>query len=280
MPTVSVTNDWQEKVDAGGMYGQANKTHAIDNRPWKAGEKWVLAQLSVRATTFKQKSSTSESTAFGVRTITTTTTTFQFPQVPTAYWDRYLAGVYADMRQSMASAGIELLPPQSLANSPTFRNLPEPPATNEPRYVDRTMGGRRVLPEGFEALMRFSGSFPNDQPSVRMMNDVGAKGLMTAYIDLQIGARPDGKLVMVPSFSFAASGLPGHYSFGAGMGSGQVSAKDGNTFASAQLMQQAGFDAAVNRGMIAAGFKGLVDAMRRLDQREGYARFWALNPWN
>lgn len=280
MPTASLTNTWVEKVDAGGMYGEASKTHAIDNRPWRSGEKWVLAQLTVRATTFKQKSSTSESTSFGVRTITTTTTTFQFPQVPSAYWDRFLAGVYGDMRQSMASAGIELLPPQALANDPTFRNLPTPAATNEQRYVDRTFGGRRVLPEGLEALTRFSGSFPNDQPSVKMLRAIGAKGMMTAYIDLQIGARPDGKLVMVPSMHFAASGLPGHYQFGAGLGTGHVEGKDGNTFSSQQLTQQAGFDAAVNRGQLAAGFKGLVDAMRRLDQRLGYERFWANNPWN
>ncbi len=83
-----------------------------------------IASLGVSASLFKQTKDVSESSMIGGgRIITTTITTYQFPQLDDKYWDAYMKGVYDGFKAILTKYHVEVVDIESVTADPNYEKF-------------------------------------------------------------------------------------------------------------------------------------------------------------
>ncbi|TNE74513.1 hypothetical protein EP331_01630 [bacterium] len=83
-----------------------------------------IASLGVSASLFKQTKDVSESKRLdGARVITTTITTYQFPQLDDKYWDEYMKGIYDGFRAILTKYNVEVVDIDNVVADPNYEKF-------------------------------------------------------------------------------------------------------------------------------------------------------------
>lgn len=178
------------------------KASAFYSRPFEQMKKIGVTSFSIRGTTYKEYTSTTETQT----TITTTHVTLQFPPTPNEVWDAMLEKLYPDLMDVVKQElSTEIIPIETILNSPSYAAMES--YSNDDKNtkveIDRSYRGAKVV----SAFMPLSEGFGVNSVNERIMNETGADALMTMTIDLELSAEPVGNLMrMTPKFAFEISG--------------------------------------------------------------------------
>ena len=116
---IEVKGSLGDEDDKDAVFYSLNKPNASYGRPFSSGKRFAIGSLSVRGTLRKQTSTSSSSTIGNTTTTTTTTTTWQFPELPDAFWDQLLESLHNDISTLMHERyGVRLVPTAQVVASP------------------------------------------------------------------------------------------------------------------------------------------------------------------
>jgi hypothetical protein len=284
--TLSGDVDVIERIEVQGEIGEGerrityglNKPNASYGRPFSSGKKFALASLTVRGTLRKQETDSYSYTSGNTKTTVTTTTTWQFPQLPDEFWDQLLESLHGDITSILQQRyGIEMIPVEQVTSSPMYAALEEIEDENTQVEIKRTYKGTKsLIPTSLSAMLgSISSTFAADRPDSRLMSELGVDGLISVTLDLDVPTDID-QITLRPMMSIRVTGPPNGYTIGPTVYvEGLVGSKRGATF-------MEGTKEIVTLNKIVRQkelMQALVQALDELDAKEdemGYDALWAL----
>lgn len=261
----------------GGLFYSIDKGQAFYAPPVARVRKLAVGSLRLRGVLFKANTSVSTSYGYNTITTTTTTTTYAFPKVAPAAWDRLLDDTAGGLGRAF---GASMVPTERVVASPIYATLEEVKDEVSDQLVDRSYKKTRpVFASSLAGILGgVSSTFALDRPHVRLMQEVGADALLSANIDLQVGAFKDtAKVALAPALRFVLLGPPNGYTVGPTVyASGTVAARDGVTFSEAELSDLNALRRITRMDDLMAGLKGALGKLREEEKKQGYEAIWAL----
>ena len=258
----------ESNFDAGEIKYQMSKPNAKIGMPFSEGSQFGLASLRVRGTLFHQESSTTESTSGNIKTITTTTTTYDFPQLPDAFWEQLMENIYTDVQEIFSSEfGISFVPVESVTGSQYYAEFYEVEEENTNVKIKKSYKNtQNIFPEKLGDIMNsISTNLTHDKPEVNLMKDAKVDGLLTMTVDLQIAADNNDKIILVPRMSFNIMGLEEKYTFGiTSYGQGGLNASDGVPFSESEFQNINALNRIVRKDDLMKAFRQGLKALQSL----------------
>ncbi len=204
------------ETENGNMKIDVSKPTAFLGRPMNSGKKFAMASFTVRATKLQQSrtSSSTSSQTFGNTKYTTTTTTTErktFPQLPDAYWENLVNGLYADFENVLnKNYDMELIPIADVLRAPSYARLE--PITDEVSVVEvekSYKGTKNLIPTTLSAIIgNISTTFASDRVDARLIEELGVDGLIAVTLDLEMDWET---AALSPRMSIRISGAPNGY---------------------------------------------------------------------
>jgi hypothetical protein len=171
-----------------------------------------ISSLSVSGTLYKQEVETSERDNYltGYREITTTTTTFQFPQLDDEYWNQFLESIYGDMVSLLEGEyGASVVDVDEITSNPIYDNFYTPEDKNTEEYISKNLRDTKrimnlrlgeILSDRTTALIADNGTMP------QLIRDMEMDAFVDIVINYQVAGGKDNTIVLLPNVSYRISG--------------------------------------------------------------------------
>lgn len=192
---------------------EASSSNAWYARPLNSQIKRIgIASLSVSGTLYQQETETSEesSWASGYRTITTTTTTFEFPQLDDEYWDQFLENIYADLVNTLENEyGATIVDVDEITSNPLYDEFYTPEEENTKEYIAKNLRDtKRLLPTKLGEIIgdRTTSLIADDGTMAKLVRDMNIDALLDVVINYQVAANSDGNIILIPNVSYRVNG--------------------------------------------------------------------------
>jgi len=203
----SISVNKKEKNDIGYSIYKPNANYGI---PFSKGSRFGLTSFILEGNTYKSESETSERAGLGnTRIITTTTTTYQFPQLPASQWEYVMDKIYTGFVQFMQSEyNIEFVPVETITSNSYYASL-YPAAQDNTQKIIRTSyeGTQRTNAKSLgEILGSVNSNLTTDNTLVNMMKEAEVDGLVSLQLMFQVAGNSDGKVILIPSLSLSITG--------------------------------------------------------------------------
>lgn len=190
------------------------KPNARTGLPFSRASNFGLLSLTINGKTYKKETeSGSSSSSVGNTRYTsswTRTTTYEFPQLPDAYWDKVMDTFYQKMTAYFATGiNVKFVPVETITSAPGYGHLFTDAEVNTEAKISRSYKNtKRASPSSIrEVFSNLSSSKSTENPSSNMMKSAGIDGLVTAEISFDIGSNKDGKVVLLPTVKFNITGM-------------------------------------------------------------------------
>ena len=270
---------------AAGVGYEAYKPNANSGMPLSMMDNLGLISFTLTGDTYDQESDTRSSswTVGGTRytRTVTTTTTYQFPQLPSEQWQAMMDLAYNQVLAGLQSEfEMTSVPVSEITGTADYATLFPPKEKNTYKTISTTYGGtNRVNPESLgEIFGSVSSNMTSDVPLVRMMKESGTDALLTLKLDLYVAGNSDKKIVLLPYLSYAIEGRDENNANKAvTYANGVITRSTGNPFNGdlVALSPEALADACSLDLLV----EGLLESLRVLQQKEielGFERIWNL----
>jgi hypothetical protein len=208
---VQVKGDSEES--SGKFKYTANSSNAWYARPLDSDIQRIgISSLSVSGTLFKQEVETSErdNYATGYREITTTTTTFQFPELDDRYWDQFLENIYSDLTSMLRNDyGASVVDVDQITSNSIYDEFYTPEDENTKEYIAKNLRNtKRLVPNSLGEILgdRTTALIADDGVSARLMRDMNMDAFMDIVINYQVAGGDDNMIVLVPNVNYRVSG--------------------------------------------------------------------------
>lgn len=277
---LEVTGTVGNEDDADAISYSLNKPNASYGRPFASGKRFALGSLSVRGTLRKQETDSYSYTTGNVKTTVTTTTTWQFPQLPTEFWDELLESLHDDISDLLKERyGIKLIPVETVVASPQYANMEEIEDENTQVEISRSYKGtKNLIPTSLRAMVgNVSSTFAADRPDARLMADLGVDGLIAVTLDLDVPTDTD-QITLRPMLSLRVTGPPNGYMIGPTIYTeGLVGSKAGVPTNEADLSSvESLMSSVVRKDEIMAALTRALDELEAQERELGYHDLWAM----
>lgn len=186
------------------------KPNANYGIPLSKGSKFGLTTFTLEGKMYKREVETSERYGYdNTRIITTTTTTYQFPQLPDSHWEYVMNKIYTALEDFMTSEyGISFVPVETIIGTSDYAAL-FPAADDNTERIIRTSykGTQRSTPKSLgEILGNVSSNLTSDNSTVNMMKEADVDGLISMGLNFQVAGNSDGKVVLIPTLTLNING--------------------------------------------------------------------------
>jgi len=208
---VQVKGDSEEA--SGKFKYTANTSNAWYARPLNSDIKRIgISSLSVSGTLFKKEVETSErdNYATGYREITTTTTTFQFPELDDQYWNQFLENIYTDLTSMLKNDyGATVVDVDQITSNSIYDEFYTPEDENSKEYIAKNLRNTKrlvanrigeVLEDRTTALVADGGV------SARLLRDLNMDAFLDVVINYQVAGGKDNTIVLVPNVNYRVTG--------------------------------------------------------------------------
>lgn len=171
-----------------------------------------VSSLSVSGTLFKQEVETSERDNYssGYREITTTTTTFQFPELDDQYWNQYLENMYADLTGLLKNEyGASVVDVNQITANPIYDEFYTPDEENTMEYIAKNLRNtKRLIPRSIGEILgeRTTAMIADGETTPRLIRDMNMDAFMDVVINYQVAGGEGNKIVLVPNVSYRIIG--------------------------------------------------------------------------
>ena len=222
---VNVTGDTESRawVRAEGKSEEASGTFtysATSSNAWYARPlntnigRIGIASLSVEGVLFKQETNSSsretDHGSYRVITTTTSTTTWQFPQLDDVYWDQFLENIYSDLTSMLENDyGANVVGVNQITSNPIYNDFYEPKDENTEKYISKNLRDtKRLIPSSLSEIMesRTTAIVADGAPTPKLLRDMNIDALMNISIDYRVAADNNEKIVLLPLVSFQVTG--------------------------------------------------------------------------
>lgn len=142
--------------------------------------------------------------------ITTTTTTFEFPQLDDEYWNQFLENIYSDLSSILTKDyNATLVSVNEITTNPIYNEFYTPQDENNKEYIAKNLRNtKRLIATGLEALGdRTTNLIADDATMPRLLRDMNLDAVMSVVINYQVAANNDNKIVLLPNVSYRVEGL-------------------------------------------------------------------------
>lgn len=273
----SIKVNKKEKNGIGYTFYKPNANYGI---PFSKGSKFGLTSFTLEGKTYKSEKETSERYGYGnTRVITTTTTTYQFPQLPASQWEYVMDKIYKGLVTFMKSEyNIDFVPIETITGNSNYAAL-YPAAQDNTEKIIRTSykGTQRSNPKSIgEIVGSVSSNLTSDNSIVNMMKEADVDGLVSMHLMFQVAGNRQGNVILIPSLSLSISGRD------------ETNNNKQGTYASAYIVNTTGNpfngdlvksdpDALANACSTDEMMEALIDGLRNLRLKEvelGYDKIW------
>ena len=190
------------------------KPNATTGIPFSKASKFGLTSFTMTANTFKQESkTTSRSSTIGNTTYTrttTVTTTYDFPELPSEYWEYVMDRIYNDVVDFFKTEyNIEFAPVEEVIGTPEYTGLfPTDDVMDDKTVKKSYKGTKRTNPSSLvEILGGASTNLTSDNPTVNMMKNAGElDGLLSMQLNLEVAGNDHKNIVLIPSLRLSIVG--------------------------------------------------------------------------
>lgn len=190
------------------------KPNANTGIPLSKASKFGLLSFTMEAKTYHREveESTSSWTVGNTRytQTTTTTTTYEFPQLPDDYWEYSLDKAYQEVVNFFKKEyNIEFVPVEDVTSTPQYSGLFDAGDKNTYKgvlhsYKNTQRSNPHTMGEIFGST---STNLTADNPRVNMMKAAGeVDGMVSMHLTLTVGANKEGNIILYPSLSISISG--------------------------------------------------------------------------
>jgi len=208
---VQIKGDSEES--SGKFKYTANSSNAWYARPLDSDIQRIgISSLSVSGTLYKQETETSErdNYATGYREITTTTTTFQFPELDDQYWDQFLENIYGDLTSMLRNDyGASVVDVDQITSNSIYDEFYTPEDENSKEYIAKNLRNtKRLVPNSLGEVLgdRTTALIADNGTSARLMRDMNMDAFMDVVINYQVAGGENNTIVLVPNVSYRVSG--------------------------------------------------------------------------
>jgi hypothetical protein len=203
----------ESEESSGKFKYTANSSNAWYARPLDSDIQRIgISSLSVSGTLFKQEVETSErdNYATGYREITTTTTTFQFPELDDQYWDQFLENIYSDLTSMLRNDyGASVVDVDQITSNRIYDEFYTPQDENTKEYIAKNLRNtKRLVPNSLGEVLgdRTTALIADNGTSARLMRDMNMDAFMDVVINYQVAGGENNTIVLVPNVSYRVSG--------------------------------------------------------------------------
>jgi hypothetical protein len=256
------------------------KPNASSGAPFSQGSKFGVSSLVVRGTLFKQDVTSTTSYGYNTVKVTTVTTTYQFPQLPDAFWDQLLNNIYTDIVSIFKKEfNIEIVPVENVTNSPHYKSFYPIGEKNTDELIVKTYKNTlNMTPSRVSDILgSVSTNKTSDRPIINLMKDANVDGLISVQVDLQVAGNDAGNIVLVPRLTFSIVGREEKYTNkDVNYGSGWVAAYEGRPFSQAEFNDINALNRIVRKDDMMAGFQSALKTLRAREIEMGYDKIWNL----
>jgi len=203
----------ESEESSGKFKYTANSSNAWYARPLDTNIQRIgISSLSVSGTLFKREVETSEADnyATGYREITTTTTTFQFPELDDKYWNQFLENIYNDLTSMLRNDyGASVVNVDQITSSSIYDEFYTPQDENTKEYIAKNLRDtKRLIPTSIGEILgdRTTALIADDGTTARLMRDLNMDAFMDVVINYQVAGGKDNTIVLLPNVSYRVSG--------------------------------------------------------------------------
>ena len=209
-----------EVEESNGKYGyEASSNNAWYARPLNTKINRIgIASIAVSGTLYKEETETTERESYmngyagygRYKTITTTTTTFEFPQLDDSYWNQFLESIYSDLAKTLTeNYGANLVSVNDITANPIYDEFYTPQDENNKEYIAKNLRDtKRLMAVGLEAISDRTTSLIADNGTMpRLLRDMNLEAVMNVVINYQVASDSDDKIVLLPNISYQVIGL-------------------------------------------------------------------------
>ncbi|GAB5407844.1 MAG: hypothetical protein BalsKO_02090 [Balneolaceae bacterium] len=171
-----------------------------------------ISSISVSGTLYKQEVETSERDNYvtGYREITTTTTTFQFPELDDQYWNQYLENMYSDLVGLLENTyGASVVGVDEITSNPIYDEFYTPQDENTQEYIAKNLRDtKRLIPTSLGEILgdRTTALIADGGTTPRLIRDMDMDAFMDVVINYQVAGGEDNKIVLLPNVSYRVTG--------------------------------------------------------------------------
>tara|TARA_R110002096_G_scaffold170131_10_gene342256 strand:+ start:25477 stop:27165 length:1689 start_codon:yes stop_codon:yes gene_type:complete len=200
--------------EANGEFGyEASSSNAWYARPLDTDIKRMgISSLSVSGTLYKRDVSTSErdNYATGFTEITTTTTTFQFPELDDSYWNQFLENIYSDLSSTLKNDyGVTMVDVDEITSNPIYDEFYTPKDANNTEYISKNLRDtKRLVANSLGEILgdRTTALIADNSPAARLTRDMNMDAFMDVVINYQVAGGKDNTIVLLPRVNYRVTG--------------------------------------------------------------------------
>lgn len=201
------------KESSGEFKYSASTSNAWYARPLDTNINRIgISSLSVSGTLYKKEVETSERDNYltGYREITTTTTTFQFPELDDQYWNQFLENIYGDLTSMLTNDyGASVVDVNEITSNSIYDEFYTPQDENSKEYIAKNLRNtKRLVANSLGEILgdRTTALIADDGTSSRLIRDMNMDALMDIVINYQVAGGKDNTIVLLPNVSYRVSG--------------------------------------------------------------------------
>lgn len=199
------------EADNGKFKYGATSSNAWFARPLNTNiGKIGIASLSVEGFLYDQETSTSESDYGSYKVITTTTTTWQFPQLDDVYWNQFLENIYGDMVDMLEDEyGANVVDVDRITSNPIYADFYVPNDENTETYISKNLRDtKRLFAASLGEVLaeRKTSLIADEDAMASLLRDMDMDALMNISIDYRVAGDGDDKIVLLPLVSYQVIG--------------------------------------------------------------------------
>ncbi len=259
----------------------AHKANAFYSPPLQMGKVFGLGSLTLSGKLFEQETSSKETTPYyaNYRTITTTTVTKAFPELPNGHWDRLLETLASDIEQMLKRRGIQMKRTAVIKQADAYAELEVPEVQNNKYAIQRSyQDGSYLTPRSVGAIVSSASStFAYDRPLSHVMRQTNTNGLMAIHLDLQVATDDKDKIVLIPRLNYVINGPTNGFVVNTTYAQGTVDGV-GMPFSTAELQKNpAALAGVVQADALVKGLEMSLNSVEQKAQAAGYGAIWALH---
>lgn len=190
---------------------EATSSNAWYARPLNSNIKRIgIASLSVEGVLFKQETNENTTDYGSYKVITTTTTTWQFPQLDDEYWNQFLENIYSDLTSMLENDyGANVVDVDEITSNPIYDDFFEPKDENTEKYISKNLRDtKRLIPSSLGELLesRTTALVADGAPIPSLLRDMDMDALMNISIDYRVASDNNDKIILLPMVSYQVTG--------------------------------------------------------------------------
>lgn len=210
-----IRNKGKIGYDNGTFHYATSASNAWYARPLNTSiDRIGIASLSVNGVLFEEQTESEEKTMdygdYKVIRTTTTTTTFEFPQLDDVYWNQFLESMYGDMVSMLENTyNASVVDVNEITAHPIYREFYVPEEQNTKTYISKNLRDtKRLYPASAGEILseRNTAMIADADPMPSLLRALDLDALMTISIDYRVAANADDNIVLLPLISFQING--------------------------------------------------------------------------